>query len=97
MRPGRFQNPSKIMKNGTRGASGGVSGARLFQESVFWQSADLDFDVLAPLGRFLVLFRTPLDFEGGPKSHFFAEVQHKIEKNEVQEGVLKKHDSLLDF
>ena len=43
MRPGRFQNPSKTMTNVTRGASGGVSGARLFQERVFGASSDLDF------------------------------------------------------
>jgi len=47
--------------------------------------------------RFWVPFWGHSIFEGGPKSHFFNINQHKIEKKEVQEGVMKKHDFLMDF
>ena len=51
MRPGRFQNPSKIINNMTWGASGGVSGARLFQERRSELVLMLCLRLLAPIGR----------------------------------------------
>ena len=50
------------------------------------------FDVLAPLGGFLVPLWSLLDFEGVPKSHFFAKDQHKMKNSKVQESVPKEHD-----
>ena len=34
---------------------------------------------------------------GSPKSHFFTKNQHKRQENEVQEGITKKLDLLMDF
>ena len=34
----------------------------------------------------------PTDPNGVQKSHLFAKSQHKMQKNEVQEGIPKKHD-----
>ena len=42
-------------------------------------------------------FRRPFDFEGVHNFHFFDENQHEMKQNEVQEGVLEKHDFGIDF
>ena len=49
--------------------------------SLIWQRL-----TLAGVDEFWII----LDFEMGPKSNVFKENQHKIKKDEVQEGVLKK-------
>ena len=60
------------MKNVTKSASGGVSGASLFRERPNELPLMFFFVLLAPLGRILVPFGRPLDFEKGvPKSTFF--------------------------
>ena len=53
--------------------------------------------ILATFGRFWVSFWIPLDFEGVPRSYRFVKNQHKMKKNDVQEGVLKKKDFQIDF
>ena len=80
------------MKNVTRSASGGVSGARLFQERVFEHVLISAFDVLAPFDRFGVPLWPHWIFKGIPESHFFAKDQHEMRKKEVPEGVPTKHD-----
>ena len=91
MRPGRFQNPSKTMTNVTRGASGGVSGARLFQERVFGASIQFDFHSFGATWLILGAALAHWFLKGVPKSHFFNINQHKRRKSQVKEGVLKKH------
>ena len=41
-------------------------------------------------------FGTPLGRQGAPKSHFFAQNQHKIEKKSIQEGFQKKHEKSIE-
>ena len=95
MRPGRGPNSSKIKKKVTRSASGGVSGARLFQERKNEVGLMLFNMIYVKKARFWAPFWNPLDFEGVPKSHFFNINQHKMKKNEVLEGVLEKHVFLI--
>jgi hypothetical protein len=95
MRPGRCENPSKIMKNVTRSASGGVSGTSLFQERKNERKLMLFNMIYVKKARFWAPFWNPLDFEGVPKSHFFNINQHKMKKNEALEGVLEKHVFLI--
>ena len=52
---------------------------------------------LAPLGRFRTPFWTQLGAKGLPKSTFLAPSRQTIEKNEVQERVLKQHEKTLIF
>ena len=49
-------------------------------------------DVFASLGRLLVQFGLPLDFEGGPQISFMGIEANKIRKNAVIDRVLKKHE-----
>ena len=49
---------------------------------------------LGDFGRHVGSQRVP---KGGPEILFSVENQHKIEKNEIQEGVLKQHDLMMDF
>ena len=52
---------------------------------------------LAPLGRFWAPFWTQLGAKGLPKSSLLAPSRQKIEKNEVQEKVLKTHEKTIDI
>ena len=49
-------------------------------EHVLGAPVQLDFDVLAALGLFLVPFWRPLDFEGVPKSTIFETSQKQMRK-----------------
>ena len=61
--------------------------------TAFWELPGNCWEViLAPLGRFSAPFWAPADPERIPKSDLFAENQHKIQKNDVQECISKKHD-----
>ena len=92
----RCQNPSKIMKNVTRGASGGVLGARLFPERKNELGLILFLLLFVPLEWFWVQFWGHWILKGIPKSHFFNINQHKMRKSEVPESVSKKHDLWMD-
>jgi len=94
MRPGKFQDPSTIMKTMAWGASGGVSGARLFWECK--NALDLIFVLclLAPISRFGEPFLTASDFEGGPKVDNFETILNKIKKD--TRNAFEKHDCLIN-
>ena len=49
-------------------------------------------DIWAPLGRFLVPFGRPLDFEGGPQIAFLDIEANKMRNNGVLDRVLQKHE-----
>ena len=70
-----------------------VSGTRVESKVV---PQNLKMKVLSPLGRFLITFRRPLDFEAVPKPTKIAENIYRIIKKGVHEGVLKKHDFWMD-
>ena len=56
------------------------------------------FSILAPLGRFLIPFWIPSDFEGIPQiDHSLQNDLETNEKKEVQETALKTHELLIDF
>ena len=42
-------------------------------------------------------FGSPVDFEWGPKITFLVIMLEKTRKNDVREGVRKKHDFFMDF
>ena len=95
MRPGRCHNSSKTMTNVTRGASGGFSGARLFQERKNYVCRILFNMIYVRKVRFRVPFWPHWILKGVPKSHFFNINQHKMKENEALEGVLEKHVFLI--
>ena len=60
------------MKNGTQGASVGVSGARLFQELVLGPSGDLDFESLGANYRIFGVLLDSVGFGRGPQIDHFG-------------------------
>ena len=92
-----MQKPLKIMTNETRGVSGGVSGASLFQERKKDLHLLLFNMIYVKKVRFWMPFWGHWILKGAPKSHFFNINQHKMRKSEVPESVSKKHDFSMDF
>ena len=59
---------------------------QVFAQNIFFEHY---WRHLADLGRHFGPHRIP---KGVQKSHIFVKTQHKMQKNEVQEGISKKHD-----
>ena len=87
----------KIIKNWTRGASAGGSGARLFQERVFGPSGDLDFWSFGATWRIWGVILDPVGiWKGSPNRPFFWKGGQEQEKWGPRSG-LEKHGLLTDF
>jgi hypothetical protein len=80
------------MRKAARGASGGVSGARLFQERKNELGLMLFNMIYVKKARFRAPVRNHWILKGLPKSHFFNINQHKMRKSELPEGVSEKHE-----
>ena len=64
---------------------------KLNGSDVFWEPFG------APIGRFVVRFWRPLEFEGGPQNNVFGIEANTMLKNGVIDRVLKKWQIFWDF
>ena len=87
----------KSTKMEARSASRAILEASRFQERINDHRLMLFFGLLTPLGRFWAPFWAPADPERGAKIALFRKNQHKMRKNEVQEGIAEKLDFCIDF
>ena len=90
MRPGRCENPSKIMKNVTRGVSGGVSGASLFQERKKELRLLLFNMIYVKKVRFWMPFRGHWILKGVPQSNFNLSARHLYKESFVAKHLFEK-------
>ena len=90
--------PSKIDQNGCHERSKNDPGSKSFWIPPKTRYGGVEIATferhLADLGRHFGPQRIPT---GAQKSHIFVKTQHKLQKNEVQEGISKKHDFWMDF